>query len=215
VVDYKPLVYGTLTILLIIFGIFIISEFLLPAEYQVGELLGTFGENFFSIFGNEEDEKDRFEEHFENVFVKEYNSCLDSNNKECWCLGEELDIVNKFSVQVEQVSQKIKFTLLDKNGGSFAEHPFEFIGEGCVIVEQTSFLLDALVGNKVLINSGKTSYISFELESLEDILGTKTNYKNEVNIDSMFYKVDSGKICILDKANSELFKDKPRCNQNA
>ncbi len=211
-VDWKPLIYASLTIMLAIFGIIIIG-FIPGADTQAGELFGDFRDNIFSFFEGGDDLADRYEEHFQEIFISRYDNCVDSDVKECWCLGEEFGIPSGFTMEMIQNNQKTQFKVFNEDHRNIVSG--DFIVESCVMADQTSILLSALRNNKVLIESGRTSYLSFYLEDYTNILETKRDYKNEIDISIMFYKTDIGKICILDRSNAELLKNKPRCNQNA
>ena len=202
--DWKPLVYGTLMILLALFGLLMLYNYLIPSDAKADELFDEFGNKISSFFQDQDSLRDKTKEYFEDSFVPMYNSCLDSEETNCWCTKEKLNIPNGFFVEVVQSNQKTTFNFLDEGKGNFKD--FTFVSESCVIVDQTNFLLEGIKRNKVVIESGRTSYISFELDDFENILTTKLEYKNEVDLESLFYKVDDGKICILDKINSELFK---------
>ena len=87
-----------MTIVLAIIGIILLG-FLPGADVQAGELFGDFVDDFFSIFRGDDDESNLVD-HFNNVFINEYDSCVDNDAKGCWCMKDEFKIPKDYFMEV-------------------------------------------------------------------------------------------------------------------
>ncbi len=215
--DWKPMVYGTLMILLVLFGLFILYNFLVPSDSKVGEFFDEFSNKIFSFNQDQDTLRSKAVVYFEDSFIQEYNSCLDSKEIGCWCTKEKFDIPNGFFLETKQEGQRTTFSLLDNDKGNFKD--ITFVSESCLDTSKLggTSILDRFKNQKITIQKGRKSYVLFELNeydkmsefaAMNDLLGET---KSEVDLSLLFYKVSEDTICIVDKASAKSLEDSPLC----
>ncbi len=221
------IILAILAIIIIVIGVFLFPKISEAGESFNGNIRNIF--NGFFPTQEQKDARDKFENYFVDFKDEVYKECVDSSEMNCWCTKDMFELTNGFDLRIRKEGEVLEFDF-SEGVVNFDSYQFQNF-DSCLITEHGDFNMGDLNDEGFRVSSlGDSGVLKFELknpitvikepshggfgETLENVgysPNSKTEFEKEVNLSLMFFKINNGNVCIIDKVRANEYKNLKEC----